>query len=126
GDKAALGAAAQAEASLFVQHIFGSDGGWRDVLTSTEAFVNEDSAPLYGVEGVTGQDFTRVNLPVSERRGIFTQLGFLAANATSMHPDPIHRGVFLSSRIACNQIAAPPDDIPTLPEPSAVTNRQMI
>jgi len=123
-----LGELATQEHDLFLTHtVFGQDGSWRDLLTSTETFVNDDLAALYGLGGSFGEDFERVDLDATERRGLFTQIGFLAANATTVTADPIHRGAFLARVIACHTIAAPPDVVPPLPAPDAdATNRQTV
>ncbi|MEX1365542.1 MAG: DUF1592 domain-containing protein, partial [Nannocystaceae bacterium] len=123
-----LGQLAVQEHDLFLRHaIFDNDGSWRDLLTSTETFVNDDLARIYGLSGDFGDEFTRVDLPANERRGIFTQVGFLVANATSVHPDPIHRGAYLARTIACHTIAAPPDDITPVPAPDeSATNRETV
>ncbi len=114
------------ENDLFVRAMFREDRGWRDMLTTTETFVNDDLAQLYGLSGDFGDQFVRATLPANERRGLFTHIGFLAANATSVNPDPIHRGVFLSIHIACNLVAAPPDDLPPLPATNGRTNRETV
>lgn len=123
-----LGQLAVQEHDLFLRHaIFEQEGSWRDLLTSTETFVNDDLARIYGLSGDFGDEFTRVDLPANERRGIFTQVGFLVANATSVHPDPIHRGAYLARTIACHTIAAPPDDITPVPAPDEdATNRETV
>ncbi|MFW5876518.1 MAG: DUF1592 domain-containing protein [Myxococcota bacterium] len=122
-----LGALAEREADLFLHHVLNTEqGGWSELLTSTETFVNEATAPIYDVEGTFDADFTRVGLDPDQRRGVFTQIGFLAAHASSAQPDPIHRGVFLAERIACIHISAPPDDIPPLPSVEGNTNREVV
>lgn len=123
-----LGMLATAEHEAFLRHtVFEGDGSWGDLLTSTETFVNDELAKLYGLEGTFGAELTRVDLDPAERRGLFTQIGFLAANSTSANPDPIHRGVFLAKHIVCHTIAAPPDDIPPIPAPDATqTNREAV
>jgi hypothetical protein len=95
-------------------------------MTSTRAFVNAELSQVYGLQGTFGDNFVKVNLPEAERRGIFNQLGFLAANSTSVHPDPIHRGVFIATRVLCLGIAAPPDGVPPLPPITQGTNRQVV
>ena len=125
---AALPELAQTEHELFVRDVvFGNDGGLAELLTSTSTFVNDELAAVYGVEGVAGSDFVEVSLDPAQRRGVFTQVGFLASNATSVDPDPIHRGVFIASRMLCLEIAAPPDGVPPLPalEPDQ-TNRERV
>ena len=107
--------------------IFAGEGGLLELLTSTETFVDAALAAIYGVQGVIGDAYVHVELDPGERRGVFTHVGFLAANSTSVDPDPIHRGVFLAKRMSCLPIAAPPDGVPPLPplEPDQ-TNRERV
>lgn len=125
---AELGTLAQEEHERFVSDvIFEQGGSYLDLLTSNDTFVNQDTAPLYGLDAANfGPEFEKVTLDGTQRRGIFTQLGFLIANATAVQPDPIHRGVFLARRVACTDIPAPPDDIPELPAVDGQTNREAI
>lgn len=112
---------------LFIQDLVVNDAGtFADLMTSTKAFVNDDLARVYGLPGQFGPDFVEVELPADQRRGFFNQLGFLAANATSVNPDPIHRGVFVATRVLCLGIAAPPDGVPPLPPIENGTNREIV
>lgn len=122
-----LGALAAEENRRFVQDlVFAQHGSYADMLTSTTTFVNAELAKLYGLPGSFGAQFVKASLDPAERAGLFTQIGFLALHATSVNPDPIHRGVFLARRITCTEIAAPPANIPPLPEPQGRTNRETI
>lgn len=115
------------ETRAFIEgEMFERNGGLVDFLTSNRGYVNSDLASIYGLDGTFGADFEAVDLDPTQRSGVFTQAGFLATNATSVDPDPIHRGVFLAKRINCITIAAPPDDIPPLPTPAGQSNRQLI
>lgn len=111
---------------LFIEDLVASQGNFQALMTSNQAFVNEDLAPVYGVSGDFGPEFVKVSLPEDERRGILNQIGFLAANATSINPDPIHRGVFVATRVLCARIAAPPDGVPPLPPIENGTNREIV
>ncbi len=112
---------------LFIEDlVLTQAGNFEDLMTSNQAFVNADLARVYGLTGSFGQSFVKVALPEDERRGIFNQLGFLAANATSVQPDPIHRGVFIATRVLCLGIAAPPDGVPPLPPVTSGTNRRVV
>jgi hypothetical protein len=123
---AGLPALAEQESDLFVRGVFNGGGGYRDLLTSSTSYVNAELAKLYGLSGSFGASFQQVSLDSSRRSGIFTQIGFLAANATAVDPDPIHRGAYLARRIACLTVAAPPADIPPLPEAGDMTNRETV
>jgi hypothetical protein len=106
--------------------VFARQQGFTDLMTTTRAFVNDELAQVYGVSGSFGAELEPVELPADERRGLFTQAGFLAANATGINPDPIHRGVFIAKRILCRSIAAPPDNVTPLPPSGVGTNRQIV
>ncbi|MGH1341834.1 MAG: DUF1592 domain-containing protein [Nannocystales bacterium] len=122
-----LGELAVQEFHTFVDRTLIDDqGGVYDLLTSNVTYVNDDLAAIYGVTGVTGDEFQRVELDPELRRGLFTQIGFLVGNATGVQPDPIHRGAFISERIACSELPPPPDDIPPLPDVAGLTNREAI
>lgn len=122
-----FGVRARRELDLFVEHVvFTREGTYADLLTSTETFVDDELARVYGVSGTFGSEPTLVSLDASQRRGFLTLSGILASHATSVDPDPIHRGVFVAERIACVPIAAPPDDIPPLPAAMGRTNRETV
>lgn len=118
---------AMAEHDLFVREmIFSRDGTYGDLLTSSASFANDELARIYGLSGSFGEELVPVTLDSSQRRGVFTQVGFLASNATTVLPDPIHRGAFLAERIACIHIAAPPANTPPPAVVPGQTNRETI
>lgn len=121
-----LGSAALSEAERFVDHVFVNGGGVRELLTERTTFVDAALASLYELEPPSGSEFERRELATSRRAGLLTRVGFLATNATSQHPDPIHRGVFVLRRVTCQQVAAPPDAVPPLPPLGARTNREAV
>jgi hypothetical protein len=115
------------ENRLFLQHtIFDESGTLTDLLTSTKTFANKALADLYGLPGDFGSEYQPVELDPAQRSGIFTQIGFLASNANSGTPDPIHRGAFLARRIACINVPMPPPDVPPLPAAMGRTNRETV
>ncbi len=120
---------AREETRRFVEDVvFEDDGGLVEMLSSSETYVNDDLAEIYGLSGEFGDDFVRVSLPPEQRSGVFTQVGFLASNASLYDPDPIHRGVFLATRFACLVIGAPPDAAMEAPATleEGQTNRERI
>lgn len=116
-----------ASGRAFIEDLaFSEFGSFADLMTSPSAFVNAELAEVYGVQGNFGASLVKVALPADERRGFLNQVGFLAANSTSVNPDPIHRGVFIAKRVLCLQIAAPPDGVPPLPPITQGTNREVV
>ena len=104
------------ETQRFVETVtFDMGKGFTSLLTAPFSFVNKTTAPLYGVTGSFGDALTRVDLPASQRAGLFTQVGFLASHAYSNQSSPIHRGAFIQKSVLCRKIPDPPPDIPELP-----------
>lgn len=118
----------RASAESFLGALYDEDQGLRWLLTSTEAFVDSNLAPLYGVAGTFGSELDRVDLAGLPRKGFLTQVGFLALFAGEHQPDPIHRGVFINHQILCVDISPPPNiTLPPIPENQPnQTNRQVI
>jgi hypothetical protein len=118
----------RASAESFLGALYDEDRGLRSLLTSTEAFVDANLAPIYGVPGTFGSELERVDLSGLPRKGFLTQVGFLALFAGEHQPDPIHRGVFINQQILCVDISPPPNiTLPPIPENQPnQTNRQAI
>lgn len=115
----------QTEAQLFFDSIVFGNGTIGDLFTSRTAFVNDELAPIYGMDGSFGPEFVQVELDDAQRAGVLTRVGFLAKNATLTEPDPIHRGVFVNLNLLCREISA----VPNLPDdlmPVGDTNRERI
>lgn len=114
------------ESDLFLDYqIWERAGGYADLLRSNETFVNGELARVYGLEGNFGEGFAKVTLDPKRRSGLLTQVAFLASNATSRDPDPIHRGVFVARRLLCQNLTAP-GNLPPLPPAGGRTNRQAV
>lgn len=108
-----LGTMMRREVELFFESVvFDGEGTIGDLLTSTRAFVNDELADIYGLEGDFGDEFVEVELDPETRAGFLTRLGFLTKNATLTEPDPIHRGVFVNLEILCRPLSA----VPNLPD----------
>ncbi len=114
------------EATLYMREIMRGEHGVHTMFSAPWSFVNEGLAPLYGVD-VTGDAFLKTDLDPTQRAGILTLSGFLAAEADPRDPSSIHRGVFVDLSVLCIDLPPPPDDVTPLP-PSDVytTNRERV
>jgi len=107
--------------------IFDEAGSFAELFTSPLAFVNRDTAPLYGLDPA-GFDtaLTRVVLE-AERPGVLTRLGFLATYSSETHTSPTLRGSFLASRILGMELVAPPAHTdPGVDREGFETNREFV
>ncbi len=107
-------------------HLFTENGSLREMLTANYTIANQRLASLYGVEGAS-EEFERIELDPSERSGILTLLGPLAAKSDLGQSSPIHRGLFINDTLLCQTLPHPPDVIPNLPEQDGtLTNRERV
>jgi hypothetical protein len=121
----ALNAELQQADQLYFDRMFTSGQGVRGILTSPVAFVNSNTADLYGVSA-SGSSFTEVQLG-PDRPGWLTRIGYLALNANLTQPDPIHRGVDVINRLMCANLLPPNEEIAPLPEGTpGQTNRERV
>jgi len=113
------------ERQRFVEHVmFEDDGRLNTLFTADYSFVNKDIAAVYGVQGVSGDDFQKVQLDKNVRSGIVTQGAMLAALAAADSSSPIKRGVWVRNSVMCKNLQAA-SNVPPLPALSAnVTNRE--
>jgi hypothetical protein len=127
-DPEVMGPAMQQETRAFIDAvIFADEGGFAELLTEPFTYVNADIAWVYGLPDSYGSEFVRADLDASQRSGILTQLGFLAANAYAVDPDPIHRGVSMVRNLLCTPLPPPPDNVPPLPPTmEGTTNRERV
>ena len=124
-DAAALAPALQEESRLFFADIVAQGGGIRDILTKPVGYVNEQTAPFYGLTGITGTQLQKVDLDPSQRAGLLTQVGFLAQMANRTLTDPVHRGLAVLRQVLCDDPDPPPPiDIKTPTVPPGVTTRE--
>jgi hypothetical protein len=108
--------AMKAELDMFFEEIAYTQGTFKDIFLSNVAFVNQDTAPLYGVEA-TGTDLTKVTLDATTRPGFLTRLGFLTSHIHANSTSPILRGAFIIKNIigSDQELIPDPDALKTPP-----------
>jgi hypothetical protein len=107
------------ESRLFLEEVvFSSDAEFSDLFTADYSFVEERLASLYGVEGVSGDEFVKAPLDPSQRSGILTHGSLLAMSSKPNETSPIFRGILVLERILCANLPKPPDGVPVeAPDP---------
>lgn len=111
--------------------VFEKQAGFQGLLTDNTAFVNNLTAPLYGLDGTAyGTELTQATLDPTQRSGLFTRVGFLASHAQVVRTSPILRGALIQKYVLCRKIGSPPAgaEMTPLPEitPDIVTTRQRV
>ena len=114
---------------LFIEDtVWNGEGTLEALFTSPVLFVDQHTAPVYGMELPPGAaTFARMEMPSEQRRGLLTQPGLLAALAGPYDSSPVQRGIFVRERFLCESIPAPPANIPIIPpdpDPNSTTRER--
>jgi hypothetical protein len=111
----ALRADLRAEIQAFTRHvILEGDATLSALLSAPYSFLNEPLAGIYSVAGVTGPELRRVELDPSQRAGLLTLPGLLAAASDPSVQNPFRRGQLLLEQLLCQKLEPPPQ-VPALP-----------
>jgi len=87
------------------------DRSLKTLFTANYGFVNSRTAPIYGIQDVTGTDLVRRDLNPNERRGIFGQAGFMWAHADPDGTRLVGRGSYFRGELLCDRVAPPPGGV---------------
>jgi hypothetical protein len=101
------------ETILFVQAIISEDRSVLDFLNARFTFLNGPLARHYGISGVDGEKFQRVELDGSQRGGLLTQASILTVSSYPTRTSPVLRGKWVLENLLG---AAPPPPPPEVPE----------
>jgi cytochrome c553 len=126
---AGLRGAMYEESIRFFTDLFQRDGSILELLDADHTFVNEDLAKHYGIAGVTGPEWRRVDgLKQLGRGGILGMATTLAKQSGASRTSPILRGNWVSEVLLSEKLPRPPKDVPQLPDvvPAGLTERQLI
>ena len=104
----------QKETELFVASNFRDDRGVDELLNANYTFVNERLARHYGIPGVYGTRFRRVELPNhAERGGLLAQGALLVTTSYPDRTSPVLRGKWLLNNMFGLSIPPPPPGVNT-------------
>jgi uncharacterized protein DUF1592/uncharacterized protein DUF1588/uncharacterized protein DUF1587/uncharacterized protein DUF1585/uncharacterized protein DUF1595 len=104
------------ETELFFNSLVHEDRSILDFIDGKYTFLNARLAKHYGIPGVTGPEFRRVELDGSERSGILTQASILTVTSYPNRTSPVLRGKFLLENILNSPPPPPPPDAGVLDE----------
>jgi mono/diheme cytochrome c family protein len=115
---ATLATAMQKETYLFFSHIMRENRSVLEFLTADYTFVNGRLAKFYGIPNVDGDDFQKVSLDGTHRRGVLTQGGVLLLTSNPTRTSPVKRGKWVLENLLGMPPPPPPPDVPNLDDKS--------
>jgi mono/diheme cytochrome c family protein len=105
------------ETELFFDSVIRENRPVTELLTASYTFLNERLAKHYGMEGIQGSHFRRVELSAdSPRRGILGQGSVLTVTSHSIRTSPVLRGKWILNNILGTPPPDPPANVPPFPE----------
>jgi hypothetical protein len=116
-----LRAAMKNETRMFFDYILRNNRPLSEFLDAKYTFLNERLASFYGIEGVKGAEFRKVDLASSERGGLFGQASILAITSYPSRTSVVIRGKYILQNILGTPPPPPPPDVPALEEDAVGT-----
>ena len=108
------------ESIQFLTDFFRHDRSVLSLLDADHTFLNGALAQHYGIAGVTGAEWQRVEGMRARSRGGVLGLGAtLAKQAGASRTSPILRGNWIAEVLLGDKLPRPPKDVPQLPEDEA-------
>ena len=87
------------EVRLFAAEIFRDDRSLLEFLDADFTYVNERLAKHYGLAGVSGPEFRRVNLQDRNRGGVLAMAAVLSVTSNPTRTSPVKRGKWVLEQI---------------------------
>ncbi len=114
----------QKEIEMFFSAVVREDRSAVDLLDGDFTFLNDRLAKHYGIAGVYGNDFRRVQLAAdSPRRGLLGKGLLLLVTSRSTRTSPVVRGKWILENLLGTPPPAPPANVPPLPEQKQADGR---
>jgi len=104
------------ETELFVEAVIREDRSVLDLLDAPFTFLNGPLARHYGIEGIDGEVFQRVELDGNQRGGLVTQSSILTVSSYPTRTSPVLRGKWVLENLLGSPPPDPPDGVPALDE----------
>ncbi len=104
------------ESELFARTVMRENRSITDFLDGKFAYLNGPLARYYGIAGVNGEDFHRVELAGDQRGGVLGQGAVLALSSYATRTSPVLRGKWVLENLLGTPPPPPPPDVPALKE----------
>ena len=114
------------ETELFFASLVREDRSVFDLYTADYSYMNERVARHYGIDGVIGDEFRKVEYPGESRRGILGHASILTLTSHAGRTSPVLRGKWVMEVIMGTPPPPPPPGVPDLEETEEATDGRML
>lgn len=109
------------ESIRFFTDLFQRDASLLSLFKADHTFVNRRLAEFYGIEGVQGEGWQRIQAQEHGRGGILALGTTLSKQSGASRTSPILRGNWISEVLLGEKLPRPPPDVPELPPDETAT-----
>ncbi len=121
-----LADAMQHETELFFYSLVREDRSFFDLFTADYTYVNERLAKHYGIPGITGNHFRRVELADERRRGLLGHGSVLTLTSHANRTSPVLRGKWVMEVLLGTPPPPPPPGVPDLEQTEGSDGGRML
>ena len=114
------------ETQLLFDHLVREDRSLFDLIAADYTFVNERLAEHYGMRGVAGPEFRRVQYPDATRRGVLGHGSVLLLTSMANRTSPVLRGKWVLEVLMGAPPPPPPPDVPAFETTEAAANGRVL
>ena len=114
------------ETETFFASLVQNDASVFDLYTADYSYMNERVARHYGIDGVVGDDFRRVEYPDDTRRGLLGHASVLTLTSHAGRTSPVLRGKWVMEVLMGTPPPPPPPGVPDLEETDDALDGRML
>jgi hypothetical protein len=104
------------ETEMFFEYIMRQDRSVLEFLNGKYTFLNGKLAEFYGIPGIHGPEFRKVDLSGTPRAGVLTQGSVLTVSSYSTRTSVVLRGKWVLENLLNAPVPPPPPNVPLLDE----------
>ena len=121
-----LADAMREETETFFTYLVQEDRSVLELYTADYTFLNERLARHYGIDGVSGDEFRRVEYPDATRRGVLGHGSILTMTSHAGRTSPVLRGKWVMEVLLGTPPPPPPPGVPELEEVDEAEGGKML
>jgi hypothetical protein len=114
------------ETEQFFMHLVRENRSVLDLFDANYTYLNEPLALHYGIEGVTGREFRRVEYPDDRRAGLLGQASILTLTSHANRTSPVLRGKWVMEVLLGSPPPPPPPNVPDLEKTGEIKDGQLL
>jgi hypothetical protein len=111
--------AMRTETEMFFNNLVRQNRSLLELYTANYTFINERLARHYGIPGVAGDEFRKVQYPDGSRRGILGQGSIQVLTSYAGRTSPVQRGKWVMGTLMGTPPPQPPPGIPPFDDTSS-------